>query len=390
MWIKWLLLASILYIGLPTNLQSYSSQDSLPKKLFMSHNHYQFNKPAGSDYDNHLLKKLDSRRAFENRSPPRRSGLSMSMTDEQDKPEHQCQANVAPLSLPIRSNTKSSMGSPGGFGVPPIQTTSRAGPYYQPSGPSYRSPIEPMEMDRSPLYRSRRNNSDDAAMSHSSYDNNMEDIDFPMDETSGIRKLYIDDMHGRMDSRAVGQKRRASSPPGGDSPPQAALGSSDLARRRDGVSRGSPAPRLSLVPPSALSAGLSALSSGARSGSFVSTMSSHNSFGGRSPSGLSSGGLSPVDVMGNSPYSTPISLGHSPCAPFGRGPHQRNPSSENRLASPRKVVEVPKATSSKNKGGFYMCACCPKKPKKFETAEELRYAFIWIASKTMYLTCVMQ
>jgi hypothetical protein len=22
--------------------------------------------------------------------------------------------------------------------------------------------------------------------------------------------------------------------------------------------------------------------------------------------------------------------------------------------------------------GFYMCECCPKKPKKFETAEELR------------------
>ncbi|KAI3323897.1 hypothetical protein HD806DRAFT_522432 [Xylariaceae sp. AK1471] len=365
------------YHSLNSTFSSMSSQDSLPKKLFMSHNQFQFNKPTGNEYDHHVLKKLDSRRVFDNRSPPRRSGLSISMTDHQNKPEARLHANIAPLSLPVRLNNQSSIDSPSRFTDPPIQTTAspQAASYYQSNGPDYRSPVESVDMDRSPLYRARRNNSDDATMStHSSYDINMEDADFPMEETSGIRRLHIDDSHARMDYQAVGQKRRASSPPGGDSPPQAPLGSNDLMRRRDGVGRGSPAPRLSLVPPSSLST----VSSATRSGSYVSTaslntsISSLNSFGGRSPSGLSSGGLSPVDIMANSPYNTPMSLGHSPCGPFGRGPHQRNLSSENRqLASPRKVVEVPKATISKLQGGFFLCECCPKKPKKFETAEDL-------------------
>ncbi|KAI8948482.1 hypothetical protein F4801DRAFT_591793 [Xylaria longipes] len=345
--------------------------DSLPKKLFMSHNQFQLNKSAGSDYDSHLLKKLDSRRVFDNRSPPRRSGLAMSLDQNTPEPRH----NVPQLSLPVRLNHQS-IDPPSRFAGPSIQTTAspHASSYYQSSGPEYRSPLESTDADRSPLYRARRNDSDDATMStHSSYDN-LEDTDFPMEETSGIRRLHIDDAHGRMDYHAVGQKRRASSPPGGDSPPQGALGSNDPTRRRDGVGRGSPAPRLSLVPPSSLSS----ISSAGRSASYVSTaslttsLSSLNSFGGRSPSGLSSGGLSPVDMMANSPYTTPISLGHPPCAPFGRGPHQRNISGDHRqLASPRKVVEVPKATISKLQGGFFMCECCPKKPKKFETAEEL-------------------
>jgi hypothetical protein len=380
-----------------TDLQLYSSQDSLPKKLFMSHSQFQFNRPTDNEYDHHVLKKLDSRRVFDNRSPPRRSGLSMSITDLQTQPEARLRANGAPPSLPIRLNNQSSIDSPSRFTDASLQTTAlpRAGQYYQSSGPDYRSPTESTDMDRSPLYRARRNNSDDATMSmHSNYDVNMEDVDFPMEETSGIRKLHIDDTYARMDYQAVGQKRRASSPPGGDSPPQALLGTNDLLKRRDGVGRGSPAPRLSLVPQSSLST----VSSAARSGSYVSTaslntnISSLNSFGGRSPSGLSSGGLSPVDMMANSPYNTPMSLSHSPCGPFGRGAHQRNLSSENRqLVSPRKVVEVPKATISKLQGGFFLCECCPKKPKKFETAEDLRYVLFIVSllSRPMFLTHVM-
>ncbi len=61
--------------AMSTDLEHHSSQDSLPKKLFMSHNLGQFNKSAASDYDSHLLKKLDSRRVFDNRSPPRRPDL---------------------------------------------------------------------------------------------------------------------------------------------------------------------------------------------------------------------------------------------------------------------------------------------------------------------------
>ncbi|KAI0874233.1 hypothetical protein GGS24DRAFT_490162 [Hypoxylon argillaceum] len=360
------------YHSMSSNLSSIGSQDSLPKKLFMSHNQFQFNKSAASDYDSTLLKKLDSRRVFENRSPPRRSGLAMSL--DQNKPEPRYTPNAPPLSLPLRFTNQSATDSSSRFTDSPIQTRTspRATPYFQPGGLEYRSPIESTDLDRSPLYRARRNNSDDATMSiHSGYDNT-EDTDFPMEETSGIRRLHIDDPHGRSDHHGTGQKRRASSPPGGDSPPQGPLGSNDPMRRRDAVGRGSPAPRLSLIPATSLSSA----SSNGRSGSFVSTVSlntsisSRNSFGGRSPSGLSSGGLSPVDIMANSSYNTPISLGHPSCASFGRGP-QRNMVSESRqLASPRKVVEVSKASISKLQG-FFMCECCPKKPKRFETPEEL-------------------
>lgn len=365
------------YHSMNSTISSLGSQDSLPKKLFMSHNQFQFNKTAASQYDSHLLKKLDSRRVFDNRSPPRPSGLAMSFGG-QNKPEPRHSSTVPQLSLPVRLNNQFSIDAPSRFTDSPIQTTAtgspRAAPYYQSSGHEYRSPIESADMDRSPLYRARRNNSDDATMStHSGYDA-MDDTDFPMEETSGIRGLRLDDAHGRSDYQATGQKRRASSPPSGESPPQGPLGSNDPTRRRDTVGRGSPAPRLSLVPPSSLT---SASSTG-RSGSYVSavslntSISSLTSLSGRSPSGLSSGGLSPVDVMTNSPYNTPISLGHSSCAPFARGAHPRNVSNETRqLASPRKVGEVPKATISKLQGGFFMCECCPKKPKKFETAEEL-------------------
>ncbi|KAI1506355.1 hypothetical protein F5X99DRAFT_462 [Biscogniauxia marginata] len=369
------------YHSLNSTVSSLGSQDSLPKKLFMSHDQYQFNKPTGSDYDNHLLKKLDSRRTFDNRSPPRRSALSSSANDAASRfngSEHRLYPQLTRLSLPIRNNSQSVIDSPGRFTDTPLKTTAspRSAPFYAAAGVEYRSPIEPPDLDRSPLLRTRRNNSDDATVStHSSYDNNADDTDFPMEETSGFRRLHIDDSMMRPEYSAAGQKRRASSPPGDDVPMQSFPGSCDLLRRREGVSRASPTPRLSVIPQGS---SISSISSAGRSGSFVSSaslttsISSINSFGGRSPGGLSSGGISPVDVITNSPYNTPISLTHSPCTSLARIPHQRNLSAENRqLASPRKVSEVPKSSISKIQGGFFMCECCPKKPKKFETAEEL-------------------
>ncbi|CAJ2511693.1 Uu.00g073180.m01.CDS01 [Anthostomella pinea] len=344
------------YHSLNSTISSLGSQDSLPKKLFMSHDQYQFNRPSGSDYDNHLLKKLDSRRTFDNR----RAGQRL-------------HPQVPQLSLAIRPNDKSLIDSPVRFTETPLHATAspRSMPYYGASNAEYRSPIDPADVDRSPFPRTRRNNSDDATMStHSSVDDN----DFPMEETSGIRRLHIDDSLMRPEYQTVGQKRRASSPPGDDVPMQGVPGSCELLRRREGVSRASPTPRLSVLPPESISS----VSSTGRTGSYVSapslttSISSLNSFGGRSPSGISSGGFSPIEVMNNSPYNTPLSLAPSPSAPLARMPHQRNLSNENRsLATPRKVSEVPKASISKIQGGFFMCECCPKKPKKFETAEEL-------------------
>ncbi|KAI0025231.1 hypothetical protein F4780DRAFT_420830 [Xylariomycetidae sp. FL0641] len=363
------------YHSLNSTYSSLGSQDSLPKKLFMSHDQYQFTKPSGSDYDTHQLKKLDPRRTLDNRSPPHRSAFSSSARDAGTRfggAESRLHPQVPPLSLPIRSNSKQMIDSPGRLTDTPLPTatSARGGPFFGSNSAEYRSPIDPMDSDRSPL-RSRRNNSDDATMStHSSY--GAEDTDFPMDEASGIKRLHIDDALIRPEFRATGLKRRASSPPGDDVPMQSLSGSCDLLRRREGASRQSPTPRLSVIPQGPVS-------SAGRPGSYISvpslttSISTLNSFGGRSPGGLSPGGISPVDVA-HSPFSTPISLGHSPCSvPLARiPPHQRNLSSDNRqLASPRKVTELPKASISKIQGGFFMCECCPKKPKKFETAEEL-------------------
>ncbi|KAI1780935.1 hypothetical protein F4818DRAFT_20947 [Hypoxylon cercidicola] len=363
------------YHSLNSTISSLGSQDSLPKKLFMSHDQYQFNRPNGNDYDSAIIKKLDSGR----RSPPRRSALSASANDpvsHSTARENRFHSQVPPLSLPIRPSSKLVIDSPGRYTDTPPQSalSPRGVSFYGASSSEYRSPIEPVDLDRSPFSRTRRNNSgslpDDATIStHSSYDNNGDDNDFPMEDRSQMEDSFL-----RSEHQAIGQKRRASSPPGDDIPMQGMSGSCELLRRREGASRSSPQTRLSSI-----HASISSIPSTTRSGSFASStplttnLSSMGSFAGRSPGGMSGGGLSPVDVISSSPYSMANSLGHSPRASLARVPHQRNLSSETRrLTSPRKVSEVSaKASISKIPGGYFMCDCCPKKPKKFETAEEL-------------------
>ena len=338
----------------------------------MSHNQYQLNKPSLNDFDSSLLKKLDSRRTFDNRSPPRRSALSASANDAFGRPDHP-QTHLPQLSLPIRPSHTSLIDSPGRFTDTPLQSN----PFHN----DYRSPLEPMDSDRSFYARGRRTNSgsipDDMTIStHSSVELNPEDTESPMEETSGMRRLYIDDAMGRAEYQTAGHKRRAVSPPGDDVPMQGGMsGSMELLRRREGAARASPTPRLTVIPQGS---SLSSMSPTGRNGSYApmagGSMPGMNSYGRRSPSGLSTGGLSPVDMC-NSPFNNPVSLGRSPRGTLNRGlPHQRNVSGESRstLASPRKVTEVPKSSLNKIQGGFRMCECCPKKPKKFETEEELR------------------
>lgn len=338
----------------------------------MSHNQYQLNRPSlKNEFDSSLLKKLDSRRTFDNHSPPRRSALSASANEALPRADHP-QTLLPQLSLPIRSSHTSLIDSPGRFTDTPVQTMSQH---------DYRSPIEPADSDRSFYARGRRTNSgsipDDMTVStHSSVEFNAEDTEFPMEETSGMRRLYIDDAMQRADYQTAGHKRRAVSPPGVDIPMQGSFsGSVELLRRREGAARASPTPRLTVIPQGS---SISSMSPTGRNGSYASingsSISSMNSYGRRSPSGLSTGGLSPVDIC-NSPFNNPISLGRSPRNTLSRGlPHQRTISGEGRgiLASPRKVSEVPKSSLNKIQGGFRMCECCPKKPKKFETEEELR------------------
>lgn len=340
--------------------------------MFMSHDQFQF-RPSSNNYDSSLLKKFDARRTLDNRSPPRRSGLSSSINDAVSRRGSTDHRQLPSLSLPIRSTSRM-------YGDGPSSETpahSAISPLGYGVG-DFRSPIEPTDLDRLPLHRTRRTNSgsvpDDMTVStQGSYENNGDDTDFHM-EDAGMGRLHIEENLSRSEYHTTGQKRRASSPPGDDFPMQGLPGAGELLRRREGASRASPTPRLT-IPQSSLSS----VSSLGRSSSYVSSLpltaasgtSMASSFGRRSPGGLSPGGLSPVDGLCNSPFNTPISLAHSPHSSIARVPHQRQVSDSRPMSSPRKLTELSKSSISRIQG-FYMCECCPKKPKKFETAEELR------------------
>ncbi|KAL2270633.1 hypothetical protein VTJ83DRAFT_4 [Remersonia thermophila] len=351
----------------------------------------------GDSIDHSMLERL-------NRST-RRPGLSASVNDPPPPRLHHAQPTT--LSLPNRSRQPfdSFAKSPG-----PLSATSPVNPpfgHHVRGSVDYRSPVRtdgPGAFDRSPLPRTHRlqgggTGPDDAPLfGYGGYDARDDEVDFPMDETSRMRSLAIDD-HGRerdwdrdrdrdrdreRDGYQPGQKRRASSPPSED----AAL-ASDMGRKRDGypISRASPAPRLLMIPQNSVSS----LSSASRSGSYTSNLTASSitslgSYGRRSPNPLSPGGLSPTDHMACSSPFPPSSQCASPRSTLARSasglsPHSRTPSEQplppqvtRTVVSPRKVAEIPKSHSNlaARLKGPYMCECCPKKPKKFETEEDLR------------------
>lgn len=329
---------------------SYStdrSRESLRSEFGLHHNHFQFQSPAVDS----MKKKLDPVRMLD-KSPPR-SLLSASVNELLPRrPTAESRfppALSVPVQLPI--HTRNILGSPARFTETPLHSaiSPRSAPFHY----GDRSPNDGSDIDRSPRTRTRRNNSDDATSTQGSYDfNGAEEME--MEETS-LKRLHIDDAY-----LAGGQKRRAASPP--DEHISAAQ--MELARR----SRGSPQPRLTTIPQGTT---IPSVPSTSRSNSYMSTMSvpttitTANSFGRRSP-GLSPGGISPTSC--NSPYTTPISLNPSPRNSIsGRSAmHARTVSS----ASSRKMGEAQKSGGPKLQE-FFMCDCCPKKPKRFETAEEL-------------------
>ncbi|KAI0506849.1 hypothetical protein F5B22DRAFT_622267 [Xylaria bambusicola] len=109
-------------------------------------------------------------------------------------------------------------------------TSPHAAPCYSIAGPGHGPPAILTDMDFSPRYRAKRNNSEHATMSTRGGYDNLEEVEFPMEETSGISRLRIR------------QKRHAPSPPNGNCPQQGLSNSSDLI----GYHNGSAALRLGL------------------------------------------------------------------------------------------------------------------------------------------------
>ena len=231
--------------------------------------------------------------------------------------------------------------------------------------------------------------------------------DFPMEEpgasnTTALRHLRLDEQtpsnsydsippasyyHSPFtasDLRVKGMKRGASSPPPeasrGDKVPLHSVGAGTNASLLMANNRQSP------INPYAQPHGSfsSASSVGFRNGSYAS--STGLSVGASSITSISSHerlsprGLSPTSEYPQNPptpqYTAQASMNSSPRESFPRT-HQRTSSdTKSAAAIARKMSSEPsaqrKASAPSLQAHVHMCTCCPKKPKKFETLDELR------------------
>jgi hypothetical protein len=183
-----------------------------------------------------------------------------------------------------------------------------------------------------------------------------------MEEGQSLKRLHTDDIYAPGD-----QKKRAASP--NDeymlSMPLNTSRGRELSPRRSPQGRFI-SPRVATMPSVHTS----------RSNSCISTMSmsmhpgglaTANSFGRRSPADPSLGDISPTSC--NSPGTAPLSL----------KPNPLTSTSDRELihpgtilnASTRNIAQVQIPSAIKVQGCF-MCECCLKKPKRFDTIEELK------------------
>ena len=190
---------------------------------------------------------------------------------------------------------------------------------------------------------------------------------------------------------AAGQKRRASSPPRvGDEQASWSARSDERFHRRSSAylpgQRTSPSHRF---PIGSLSSAASS-SSFPHTGSTVSstamtlTTNSLTSISSSSYDRTSPGGTSPASDLGSaSPYVQSLSLDPSPRASVSAVHHHHHhhhhgatsevkSSTPARTLAPDEVGPVNAPTSLARRSAVYFCDCCPKKPKRFETSEELR------------------
>ncbi|KAF2692248.1 hypothetical protein K458DRAFT_286807 [Lentithecium fluviatile CBS 122367] len=328
-------------------------------------------------YDKQLLSKIGGPNTPTRTTAPQLPSSAQDTSSNLHASFNKLNGQLKPLSVPER--LQPSIDSP----------VSRWGGYT-----GYRSPVfDPGSAD--PHQRrfgsfSTPSTLDETASQHrGSYDHSIfSDSEFGMEE-AGMRDLNINDRSPSISEeyqtgpKGSGLKRRASSPPSEaareDRPTGG--GNTDLYHRRSAqrlVSRDSPASRFPGTQGSLSS--LSSLSqrtaSSASSWGF-SAASSMSSYGG--PQRLSPSALSPsadADPCPVSPYATSGSLNPSPRGSLSRPHHQRGPSESDypqiRKMSTDSVLHSRQNSVAGRIAGGYICECCPKKPKKFDSEEELR------------------
>lgn len=241
--------------------------------------------------------------------------------------------------------------------------------------------------------------------------------DFPMEETGAsalaLRQLHLEDppplssldsvssssyyfastsnsLSSTADSR-LGMKRRASSPPPeashDDKTPSLVVGnpSSEHYQRNTtsstahlSANRSSPQNRfapgsVSSASSSGLRSGSYASSNGLSVGSSITSISSHDR--------LSPGGISPSSEQQHSgrdsPYVSSLPLNSSSQDSLSRSQQRPPPESKSTAVIARKMSGQPSAPpkhsgAPKIQAHVHICECCPKKPKKFDTLQELK------------------
>ncbi|PGH22968.1 hypothetical protein AJ80_03017 [Polytolypa hystricis UAMH7299] len=213
------------------------------------------------------------------------------------------------------------------------------------------------------------------------------DIDFPMDETNHARHRNVEDRtlppFGSMSPLSrQGMKRRASSPPREAAPDElhilrTSTSNGDLNQRRT-----SGFPFNDCVSPGARynphhGSVSSASSMSFRTNSYAS--STGHSIGASSMSSFdrpSPGGISPTSELDHSYDKGVISPGSHKSNTASRARMHRDSvdakgAGTTRDITTHSVLAVSKSAASRM-GRSYICKCCPKKAKKFDTIEELR------------------
>ncbi|KAI6711223.1 hypothetical protein JHW43_006216 [Diplocarpon mali] len=401
------------YFSLGTSVWSNQSnhQESscaLPSfSSFESSVHAKYQSDAQA-FDKSQIQKLDARRELDNKTPPRclaHAGMSSSANEGSPispttrlSHDHGHPSQRKPSCRPVLPGRPGIAESPlSRWAEAPVPAAiSPRNPYPRfgaPTPSDHKSFFEADFLDRSHLPRIGRTGSvlsisDETpsvvGKSRGSRDHAASpehDGDFQMEE-AGLRRLQIDESSHRPERDSpcatVGQKRRASSPPMEDGPCLYKIGSaSDLYRRREYGSRASPTPRLPSTSGS-VSSTASARNNSYASGLSVtaSSITSLGSYGRASPGGISPGGLSNAGSdLSDSPRVASLSSIPSPRGSISRTNHSRGLSETHPLMNSRKLSDSlgggKQHTPPTTQQGLFMCECCPKKPKKFDSQDKL-------------------
>jgi hypothetical protein len=330
---------------------------------------------SSNSYDKHLLSRIGGPSNGPN-TPKRASQTSASMQETAQLAHAESErwnGQLRPLAMPDRR--PSGLDSPGSSRWPSSGTISPGFLGFFDHALADTSRTNSMSQSRTASLTF-----DDSMSQRGSYDLSMYQHDDSA-EDGPLGHLHLQDRSPGADDlqgARAGTKRRASSPPRdplrGDRISVSSSSASELFHRRSiqqGMGRDGPMNRYN----SSLS---SASSFGPRNGSLASSLgmasitSSATSYGsGRvSPSNLSPAFDS--DHRPASQYGTPKTS--NPISSVMAQPQPR-PLSESAQSPHTVAASVPqsRSTSISQSQGAHMCECCPKKPKKFDSLEDLRY-----------------